>query len=1281
MSFIQNLYTSRDNNANAATYVGQQDRIWWDPVTNTFYYSDGNTAGGIPIGISSGNGIPGGPANSIQYNAGGGFFGGSSSLTFNGSTLSVIGNVAASAFNSDIYQYANGVSIFTAPRLGNLYVIDQTVFGTNINGNIDLTPEGSGIVNIPALGISPIGTFLEPYVASGGENPGIQLKTISGYDITLSPGATANILTSGNVMPTGNNLAALGDPGHRYTGVWLGSGNINLIDQTLNQNQQIYANNGNLIFANANGIKFGDFEIFGNTISTINPAANILIGLLTSNAYVEINRPLTVNSTGGGGIAFQVERDGTTQINVPGGIAANTAGALNIVGSSDGAYQNVTNSGGMIHLTGPENSASRITVDAYGTQGGTGAPSALVLRAARGNAGTPTATQVNDTLGRVSALGWGTTFGPSTGGLSPTAIEFVALENYTNTAQGSKITFNTANIGSNSRSVSATVQANGVSFLNNTIANSGITFRDGTFQNTAYVSSNVVNSVTVNVGLSQNQTTGAITIDNTGVLQATGTPQQVRVNGSYTVPQTGNIVLGLPQDIATNSTVTFANVTVTGNLYVTGNTVSGNTFSIESKILYLANNSTSNNDINFGGIALGNVNASYSRTILYDLANDRWTTAGQANSSGIANFYSPTLFGANVVTDYLDVTYTGHFGTAYDGNDFASAEIQAYSDVNGFSQVVSWNKNSGSDASTDFVAVNDLGNTTNETNYIDLGINSSNYSNVDYIVSGPNDGYLYVNSGNLVIGTQTAGKVIKFHTGGTDNTNYVRATINDAGLSVVGNITAGNLITSTTTIDGGVTSIGNITGANLNTTGTVRTGTLTASATISATGNITGGALNSTGIISAVGNIVTTANVIAGYVVTTSTTINGSGVTSSGNITGANLVSNGNIVATGNINSPNVNTSIATVSALLSVSGNITGGNLITGGLLSTTGNVSAGNVNTAGRVVVTGNVDAGNLRTSGTVAATTVSATGNITTGGFFIGNGSQLTGLNAFQTVAANGTNLIADSTSGILTLTPGNNIVITGNASTDTARIAVNDNPTFATLNVIGNITVTGNVIAGNTSYTNVANIVMSNTSPLGTAIPGMMEYDGRVLYFTGQDQERGIVPSQQWYVLNADRGLTYASTTAQSLFGVGVHVSNSTRYWFRIKTTVSRSSGTNNTAFTLGWRGTATPTTITYLVNSSIGTVSTPKVSYQYETELISNFTNQVTVTTTSNPPDSVTVEITGIIDVGAAGVGYLEPFISWTGAAAPGSVTVESLSSFQIYPLGVTGANTSVGNWA
>lgn len=50
MSFIQELFTSRNNGTGSAEFVGQQSRIWWDPVTNAFYYSDGITPGGIAIG-------------------------------------------------------------------------------------------------------------------------------------------------------------------------------------------------------------------------------------------------------------------------------------------------------------------------------------------------------------------------------------------------------------------------------------------------------------------------------------------------------------------------------------------------------------------------------------------------------------------------------------------------------------------------------------------------------------------------------------------------------------------------------------------------------------------------------------------------------------------------------------------------------------------------------------------------------------------------------------------------------------------------------------------------------------------------------------------------------------------------------------------------------------------------------------------------------------------------------------------------------------------------------
>ena len=52
---------------------------------------------------------------------------------------------------------------------------------------------------------------------------------------------------------------------------------------------------------------------------------------------------------------------------------------------------------------------------------------------------------------------------------------------------------------------------------------------------------------------------------------------------------------------------------------------------------------------------------------------------------------------------------------------------------------------------------------------------------------GPHDGYLYTRGEDLTVGTYTAGKEIKLHTGGVMASN-VRATIDDNGI----NLPAGN---------------------------------------------------------------------------------------------------------------------------------------------------------------------------------------------------------------------------------------------------------------------------------------------------------------------------------------------------------------------------------------------------------------------------------------------------------------------------------------------------------
>lgn len=184
---------------------------------------------------------------------------------------------------------------------------------------------------------------------------------------------------------------------------------------------------------------------------------------------------------------------------------------------------------------------------------------------------------------------------------------------------------------------------------------------------------------------------------------------------------------------------------------------------------------------------------------------------------------------------------------------------------------------------------------------------------------------------------------------------------------------------ASSTLAGNVTNGGNLTlSAGGATTVTVTSTGANIAGYLTGTGNITGGNLLSGGIAVITGN-------------TTGGNLRTAGlVTATGNITGGNIISAGAITAFGGV----------------SIAGNVDGGNLRTVGLVTATGNVTGGNI-VSGALVqgtnisATANVQGGNLRTSGLI-----SSTGNITSAGnidaiYFVGNGSQLTGISAAVSV----------------------------------------------------------------------------------------------------------------------------------------------------------------------------------------------------------------------------------------------------------------------------------------
>jgi hypothetical protein len=120
----------------------------------------------------------------------------------------------------------------------------------------------------------------------------------------------------------------------------------------------------------------------------------------------------------------------------------------------------------------------------------------------------------------------------------------------------------------------------------------------------------------------------------------------------------------------------------------------------------------------------------------------------------------------------------------------------------------------------------------------------------------------------------------------------------------------------------GISAVGNITGGNIITAGLLSIGGGSQAASYSASGNVTGGNILTGGLISATGNI-TGGNILGGANVN-ATTHTGTTVSVTGNVDAGNLRTGGLISATGAITGAAITGSSLTVST-----GTITGGNIV----------------------------------------------------------------------------------------------------------------------------------------------------------------------------------------------------------------------------------------------------------------------------------------------------------------------------------------------------------------
>jgi hypothetical protein len=155
-AYLTGISGSNYSNANVASYL----------LTNTANIAAGNISvtgnitstylfgnGAFLTGIGGATGSPGGPLNSIQYNAGGGIFGGTANLVFDGANLSVSGNVSATYFKgiATSAEYADLAEMYagdqrydpgTVVEIGGIADITQTssIQSTRVIGVISTQP-------------------------------------------------------------------------------------------------------------------------------------------------------------------------------------------------------------------------------------------------------------------------------------------------------------------------------------------------------------------------------------------------------------------------------------------------------------------------------------------------------------------------------------------------------------------------------------------------------------------------------------------------------------------------------------------------------------------------------------------------------------------------------------------------------------------------------------------------------------------------------------------------------------------------------------------------------------------------------------------------------------------------------------------------------------------------------------------------------------------------------------------------------------------------------------
>jgi len=388
-------------------------------------------------------------------------------------------NIGNAIYPLDGYLYVQG----TASSNGGNLVIGTTTSGTNLRFIVGGGTAKNVVAKMTSTGLTMNTgtsiTFADGSVQTVASNPAAySTAAYTQANVTIGVDASQNArmtIIEGVDASQNNSISYI-------NGVNLSQNNqvtiIQGVDTT--QNTAIAATDGkmqsayntaNNALANTSGTFAGNLTITGsvtantgnigaivisnNTIYSSLTNVDMVIGQALATANLVINRTtniikdlnITANLTTGGAL---IDFNNST-------FNSNIA-FVQITGSNNAVTVAPSNTNYMLQVTGKANSVTRVVIDSFGQN----TYPVVVGRMGRGSADLPTAIANGDVMMRIVGNGYTGTQFPSS---SPTKIDFVADENFSDTNRGTQIQFWNTATGSNTIQKVATFNANSATFI------------------------------------------------------------------------------------------------------------------------------------------------------------------------------------------------------------------------------------------------------------------------------------------------------------------------------------------------------------------------------------------------------------------------------------------------------------------------------------------------------------------------------------------------------------------------------------------------------------------------------------------------------------------------------------------------------------------------------------------------------------------------------------------------------------------------------------------------